>query len=189
LGTTFVFPSDEFYCLSGEPIPPKSWYEDYPQIENGVGLLSQLEEGMREAQEDDDRPEEDAPPRRVYVAVTGVSAAPHLTRLTRRYAPPGTQVRIAVIRNDFFGETITVTGLLTGGDTLAQLSTEMLAGADALLISRNMLRHERDLFLDDMTLTEFTTRLPLPVRIVEDGYDLYEALHGRGGERTQTEGE
>lgn len=189
LGTTFVFPSDEFYCLSGEPIPPKSWYEDFPQIENGVGLLAQLEDGMREARQDDDRPADEAPTPRVYVAVSGVSAAPHLTRLTRQYAPPGTQVRVAVIRNDFFGDSITVTGLLTGGDTLAQLSPETLAGADAVLISRNMLRHERDLFLDDMTLSEFKSRLPVPVRIVEDGYDLYEALCGRGGEPTQTEGE
>jgi len=179
LGTTFVFPSDEFYCLSGEPIPPKEWYEDYSQIENGVGLLSQLEEGMREAAMDEpDAP--DAPhPKRVYVLVTGVSAAPHMKRLTAQFAPPNTEVRVETIINRFFGETITVTGLLTGGDVLDQLTPQALTGADAVLISKNMLRHERDLFLDDMTFDEFTRRLPVPVRVVEDGYDLYEAIHGR----------
>ena len=63
---------------------------------------------------------------------------------------------------------------------LAQIgSADALDGADALLISCNMLRHERDMFLDDMTLAEFESRLPVPVRIVDDGYDLYEAIHGR----------
>lgn len=179
LGTTFVFPSDEFYCVSGAPVPPYAWYEDFPQIENGVGLLAQLEQGLREAAEDAPDPTDAPLPARTYVLVTGVSAAPHLTRLAPIYTPRGTTVRVATIRNDFFGETITVTGLLTGGDTLAQLTPELLAGTDAVLLSSNMLRHERDLFLDDMSLETFQSRLPVPVRIVEDGYDLYGALRGR----------
>lgn len=179
IGTTFVFPSDEFYCLSGEPIPPKSWYEDFPQIENGVGLLAQLENGMREAAMDEPDEADMSHPKRTYVMVTGVSAAPHMKRLTELFAPPNTEVRVVTIINHFFGETITVTGLLTGGDVLEQLTPEMLSSADALLMSHNMLRHERDLFLDDMTFEEFTRRLPVPVRVVEDGYDLYEAIHGR----------
>ena len=179
IGTSFVFPSDEFYCLSGQPIPPASWYEDFPQIENGVGLLARMEDEMREAAEDEPPPVAGEPPKRVYVIVSGVSAAPHLRRLANLYAPPNTEVRVATVRNRFFGETITVTGLLTGGDTLAQLTPELLEGADALLISCNMLRHERDLFLDDMTFEAFTRRLPIPVRVVEDGYDLYQAFRGR----------
>ncbi|HNW85413.1 MAG TPA: DUF512 domain-containing protein [Candidatus Limiplasma sp.] len=179
LGTTFVFPSDEFYCLSGEPIPPKGWYEDFPQIENGVGLLAQLEDGMRQAAEDDPTAKNSQPLKQTYVLVTGVSASPHIRRLAGLYAPPEAEVRVATIVNHFFGETITVTGLLTGEDTLSQLTSEMLDGADAVLISCNMLRHEQDLFLDDMTLDAFRERLPAPVRIVGDGYDLYEALHGR----------
>ncbi len=178
IGTTFVFPSDEFYCLSGEPLPPVDWYEGFPQIENGVGLLARFEDELAQAEADE--PEETAQTvPRVWVLVTGVSAAPHMRRFTDRFAPSGTTVRVAAIRNRFFGETVTVTGLLTGGDTLAQLTPETLAGADGVLISRNMLRHERDLFLDDMTFAEFTSRLPAPVRVVEDGYDLYQALRGR----------
>jgi NifB/MoaA-like Fe-S oxidoreductase len=180
LGTTFVFPSDEFYCVSGAPVPPAAWYEGFPQIENGVGMLAKFEQELLEAEADET--EKRAYPPRTWVIVTGVSAAPHMRRFAERFKPEGTRVRIAVIHNRFFGETVTVTGLLTGGDTLAQLSPETLAGADAVFISRNMLRHERDLFLDDMTFEEFTRRLPVPVRVTEDGYDLYLALRGRGAE-------
>ncbi len=178
-GTTFVFPSDEFFCLSGTPVPPAKWYEGYPQIENGVGLMAQLEEELAGAEEDDGAQNDANPPHRTYVLVTGTLAAPNMERLANRFAPRNTEVRVAAIRNRFFGESVTVTGLLTGGDTLDQLTPETLAGADAVLISHNMLRHERDLFLDDMTFAEFERRLPAPVRVVEDGYDLYAALRGR----------
>ena len=178
LGTRLVFASDEFYCIAGEPVPPFDWYEDFPQIENGVGLLAQLEDGFRQAAGSDTDTGDDGPPR-TLVSVTGVSAAPHIRRLTAQYAPKNAAVRVATIRNFYFGESITVTGLLTGGDTLDQLTPELLAGADAVLISATMLRHERDLFLDNMTLAEFESQLPVPVRIVTDGYDFYEALRGR----------
>ncbi|MEA5145904.1 MAG: DUF512 domain-containing protein, partial [Candidatus Limiplasma sp.] len=137
---------------------------------------------MRQAEADDlaaDEPRRSKSPARKFVIISGTSATPHMVRLTQRFAPDGTQVRVVTILNHFFGETITVTGLLTGGDTLAQIPQDALDGADALLISCNMLRHERDMFLDDMTLSEFESRLPVPVRIVDDGYDLYEAIHGR----------
>ena len=179
LGSTFVFPSDEFYCLSGEPVPPADWYEGFPQIENGVGMLAKMEQELLEAEEDERENGTPPPEPRTYVMVTGISAAPHMKRFTQRFAPAGTQVRVVTILNRFFGETITVTGLLTGGDTLDQLTPELLDGADELLMSCNMLRHERDLFLDDMPFEEFQRRLPMPVRLVGDGYDLYQALRGR----------
>ena len=180
LGTTFVFPSDEFYCLSGLPIPPYAWYEDFPQIENGVGLLAQFAEGMRQAEEDDlARSDKHTHVPRTYVIVCGTSASSHMLDMARKHAPVATNVRVVPVINHFFGESITVTGLLTGEDTLSQLTPELLREADAVLISCNMLRHERDLFLDGMSLTEFTARLSIPVRIVEDGYDMYEAINGR----------
>ena len=176
-GTSFAFPSDEFYCLSGEPIPPDAWYEDYPQIENGVGMLRRFEEQMKEAAEDDT---EDAPGEpKTYIIPSGVSAAPHMERLAKQFAPPNTTVHVITILNRFFGETITVTGLLTGGDLVEQLPAELLKQADKLLLSANTLRHERDLFLDDMSLDTFQQTLSLPVRICDDGYDFYNALHDR----------
>ncbi len=177
LGTTFAFASDEFYCLSGEALPPAQWYEDYPQIENGVGLLRQFEEQMREAAEDD---EEMAPqPPKTFVIATGTSAAPHIRRFCGLYAPRNAAVHVVPILNHFFGTTVTVAGLLTAGDVLNQLPPALLEQADELLISASMLRHEGDLFLDGMTLDAFRERLPLPVRITDTGADLYNALHSR----------
>jgi putative radical SAM enzyme (TIGR03279 family) len=198
LGSTFAFPSDEFFCLADRPIPPEDWYEGYPQIENGVGLLRLLESQMEEAQELEeemaegahngetahaqDAPAQGQPPSRTLLIATGVSAAPHLERLTLRFAPPGVTVKVRAVINHFFGETVTVAGLLTGGDLLEQLPRQLLekTGADTLLIASCMLRHEGDRFLDDMTLEEFTRRFPLPVKVVgPGGQDLYDALRGR----------
>ncbi len=177
LGTTFAFASDEFYCLSGEALPPEAWYEGYPQIENGVGLLRQFEGEMREAAADDEAPQHEEP--RTFVIVTGVAAAPFLRQFADAYAPKNASVHIATIRNRFFGETVTVAGLLTGQDTLTQLSPALVKSADRILIPAGMLRHDRDMFLDGMTLREFESRLPVPVRVVDDGADFYNALQNR----------
>lgn len=179
LGTTFAFPSDEFYCLCGRTIPDEDWYEGFPQIENGVGLLRRLEMEMEEAQFFDDEPDAPAPRRRFLIA-TGVSAAPHIKRLCKRFAPEGVTVKVLPVINRFFGDTVTVTGLLTGGDVLSALTAENIQDCDTLLLCAVMLRHERDLFLDDMSYDEFCKRSPLPVQLVEnDGQALYDALRGR----------
>ena len=179
LGTTFAFPSDEFYCLCGRTIPDEDWYEGFPQIENGVGLLRRLEMEMEDARFFDDEP--DSPIlHRNYLIATGVSAAPHIKRLCKQFAPEGVTVRVLPVVNRFFGETVTVTGLLTGGDVLSALTPENIQGCDTLLLCSVMLRHERDLFLDDMSIDEFCKRSPLPVQLVEnDGQALYDALRGR----------
>ena len=79
------------------------------------------------------------------------------------------------------GETITVTGLLTGGDILAALTPEVCEGMKEIMLCSVTLRHEQDRFLDDMTIDEFRRRAPLPVRLVDcDGQSLYDGLHGRG---------
>lgn len=179
LGTTFAFPSDEFFCIAGQEVPEEDWYEDFPQIENGVGLLRRQVCEMEEAQKFDDDP----PPEgeRRYVIPTGVSFAPQLERLVRRFAPPNTEVRVVPVQNHFFGETITVTGLLTGGDILAALTPEVCDGMKEILLCSVTLRHEQDRFLDDMTIDEFRKRAPLPVRLVDcDGQSLYDGLRGRG---------
>lgn len=178
LGTTFAFPSDEFFCLAGRPIPPEAWYEDFPQIENGVGLLRRLESEMEEAAAYDELP----PPTegKRYVLLTGVSAAPHLRRLIQRFKPAGTTVKVIPVVNRFFGESVTVTGLLTGGDLLSALTPSVCEGAEEILLCAVTLRHEGDLFLDDMTLEAFRQKAPLPVRLSEgDGQALYDALRGR----------
>ncbi len=179
LGTSFAFASDEFYCLSGEELPSAEWYEGYPQIENGVGLLRQFEEQMLEAAEDFGGA---AVPPKTWIVGTGTLAAEHMRRLCRLYAPKNAAVHVVPILNHFFGETITVSGLLTGEDILSQLPADLLQTADALFLSANMLRHERDMFLSNMTTDEFRSRVPVPVHFYEDGYAFYRALHSQTGE-------
>ena len=177
IATTFAFPSDEFYCLAGREIPSEDWYENYPQIENGVGLLRKMEAEIEEIAEferkfDMDEPVED----KVYVIPTGKSVAPHMKRWVEKYAPANVRARVIPVTNRFFGETVT----LTGGDLLKALTPENVEGADEILLASSTLRHERDLFLDDMTFDEFLSRAPLPVHLVDcDGQAFYDALRGR----------
>ncbi len=172
-GTRFVFPADEFYCLSGLPIPEDEEYEDYPQIENGVGMLRMFETDLQYAAED--FPVEETPPRRLCIA-TGTSIAPFLQRLADRYAPKGTTVEVRPINNRFFGESVTVAGLVTGGDLVEQCKDVQ---ADEILIVRSMIRAEGDLFLDNMTVEEVRRALPAPLRITENsGEGFWRAISG-----------
>ncbi|MDR0929558.1 MAG: DUF512 domain-containing protein [Oscillospiraceae bacterium] len=173
LHTRFVFPADEFYCLSGAPLPPEEAYEGYPQLENGVGLLSSFAAEFKAAYALHD--DADTLPRRVLIA-TGVSAAPFLRELLASHPLPGVDIRVLAVENRFFGTTVTVAGLLTGQDVLAALQNEQ---ADEVLISRAMLRHEGDLFLDDMPLETLAQGINMPVRPVEcDGAAFLDALQG-----------
>lgn len=173
LGTRFVFPADEFYCLSELPIPADEEYEDYPQIENGVGMLRMFETDLRYAAED--YPVECTPERHLVIA-TGTSVAPFLQQLADQYAPKGTHVTVLPIINRFFGETVTVAGLITGGDLVAQCRD---IKADEILIVRSMIRAEGDRFLDDMTVEEARKALPAPLRITENsGEGFWRAISG-----------
>ena len=174
IGTRFVFPSDEFYQIAGVPIPPDDHYEDYPQYENGVGLLRRLQDEFEAAC----RLEGDlvaARPRRVILAC-GTSVAPFFGALLKAHPIEGLDARVQPILNRFFGETVTVSGLITGGDLTAQLAG---ADADEILITENMLRKGEPIFLDDMTLPQAIERLGIPITPVpDDGADLLNALLG-----------
>ena len=173
MGTRFVFPADEFYCLSGLPVPADEEYEDYPQIENGVGMLRMFETDLQYAAED--YPVEETAPRRLCIA-TGTSIAPFLQRLADQYAPRGTVVEVKPIINRFFGETVTVAGLITGGDLVEQCRD---VDTDEILIVRSMIRAEGDMFLDDMTVEEVRKALPAPLRITEStGEGFWRAISG-----------
>ena len=174
MGTRFVFPADEFYCLSGLPIPEDEEYEDYPQIENGVGMLRMFETDLMYAAEDE--PVAETPPRRLCIA-TGTSIAPFLQRLADRYAPKGTVVEVRPIVNHFFGESVTVAGLITGQDLVSQCRD---VKADAILIVRSMIRAEGDLFLDNMSVEEVRKALPAPLFITEStGEGFWRAISGQ----------
>ena len=169
-GTRFVFPSDEFFCRAGVPIPEEAWYEGYPQIENGVGLLRQFEEALRARAEEGRAANERGGERQVAI-LCGTSIAPVMRGWIDRYAPPGPRVSVIPVTNRYFGDTITVTGLLTGQDLLAAAEG---AGADEIMISSSCLRSDGDLFLDDMPLTALTERFR--VTLISGGASLYENL-------------
>lgn len=172
-GTRFVFPADELYCLSGLPLPEESYYEDFPQIENGVGLLRLFISDVEQSVEDELVPREGI--RHITIAC-GTSVAPFLQELANRFAPPEIEVSIQPILNDFFGRTITVTGLITGQDLVKQLQN---VKTDHILICANMLRAEGDLFLDDMSLAEAAQALPAPLHVIPNsGRAFYHAVYG-----------
>lgn len=173
IGTRFVYPADEFYCLSGFPLPDDEEYEDFPQIENGVGMLRMFETDLAFAAEDS--PVESTKERHLVIAC-GTSIAENMQLWCNRYQPRGTHVKVKAIINHFFGETVTVTGLITGTDLVEQLQDE---SCDEILICRNMIRNEGDLFLDDMSVEDVRAKLPAPLRIVENtGEAFWRAISG-----------
>lgn len=174
-GTRTAYASDEFYLTAGLPIPDASFYGDFAQLENGVGMLSLLRSEVEAALSDQDG---DSRSRRVSIA-TGVAAHPFLNGLVDEIQKKWHTVECTVypIINDFFGHKITVAGLLTGRDIIAQLKDKPLG--DELLLSSSMLRDGTDVFLDDVTLPEMEKALGIPIRVVEnDGYAFVDAVIG-----------
>ena len=172
INTRFVFPSDEMVLIAGEKLPTEEEYEGYPQIENGVGLLRKFENGLAAAATENTL---HAVSRRVRIAC-GTSIAPVMREWVEKYGPEGVSVAVQSIRNTFFGETVTVTGLITGGDLISQLKD---ADEDEILICSNTLREQGDLFLDDVSLGEVRAALKPKLTIVPNtGADLFNALLG-----------
>lgn len=172
-GTHFIHASDEFYILAERPLPDEERYDGYPQLENGVGMLRLLDSEVDEALEVSCR---ESSEETVSIA-TGMLAYPYLNlqigKITARY--PQKTVHVYPVRNDFFGERITVAGLLTGQDILNQLKGKDLGGR--LLLPSCMFRSGEEVFLDDMTRTELQKALQVPVNIVKSsGQDLVQAV-------------
>ena len=174
-GTRFVFPADEFYLIAGAEIPPDEAYEDYGQIDDGVGLMRLLETEVHEAWLELDASERRADGEKLRLLIgCGVSAAAFLQRLMDAHPITGIEVRVIGVENRFFGPSVTVSGLVTGGDLTERLKGE--SGA-RVFITECMLRDEGDRFLDDMTLQEAEARLGRRiVPVGRRGDELLEAL-------------
>lgn len=172
--------ADEFYLKAGLPLPEESYYGDYEQIENGVGLLrSLMAEFAAELEYLTDYLPQNPPTHRTVSIATGKAAAPTLRLLSEMLTARVSWLSVQVfeIENNFFGPEITVAGLLTGKDMAEQLQGKALG--DALLISENTLRAERDLFLCGMTPQELSAQLSVPLQTVKnDGAALLAALLG-----------
>ena len=174
-GTRLFYCADELYITAGEPLPGKDYYEEYSQLENGVGMLTSLsDEFAGELEFLSELLPEARLPRRVSVA-TGVAAYDSLSRLCAALSAtaPGLEICVHRIVNHFFGETVTVAGLLTGTDLSQQLVGKELG--EELFIPQAMLRADGDLFLDDMRPEELAERLG--VRVTPVGNDGVELIH------------
>lgn len=174
-GTRTVYPSDEFYLIARRPLPPLAFYEDLPQIENGVGMLRDLEDAFLWSLEESEAP---ALPRKVTIP-TGEAAFDFLNTMldAARKKYPGLTIDLVPVHNDFFGGSVDVTGLLTGQDILKNLRGRELG--DEILIAGNMLKTGEDIFLDDVTLDQLAEALQTPARrVTNTGEALCAALLG-----------
>ena len=174
LGTRLVFCSDELYLTAGIPLPPDAFYEEHVQLENGVGMLRLLEAEFEAALRSADAP--DGAP---FSIATGAAAAPMIEKLlfSARQKYDKLNGKVYTVRNDFFGSSVTVAGLVTGGDLIAQLRGRDLGAR--LLISADMLRREEADFLDSVPLAEASAALGVPIYPVAcDGGALCDAMFG-----------
>jgi len=179
----FIHASDEWYILAERDFPEEETYDGYLQLENGVGMMRLLLNEYRNALEAwKASSQNDVNPRKVTVA-TGYLAASTIKQLAGELQVicPQIEVNVCTIRNDFFGESITVSGLLTGQDILAQLKNQELG--DVLLLPKNVLRSGENVFLDDVTVEELQNKLNIKVEIVGTaGADLLHAFLGLADE-------
>ena len=175
-GSSIFWCSDEFYIQAGMDLPEDEYYEDYTQLENGVGMLRLLETECRGAAYGAPENMTVAP----FSIATGVAAAPYLKEIIDRSAAKchtKLDYHVYPVVNRFFGETITVAGLLTGRDLMEQLKGKALG--TRLLISETMLRHGETVFLDDVTLEELSRALGVPViPVPQDGFELFDIVFG-----------
>ena len=173
-GSRTVFPSDEFFLIAERELPDINYYEDFSQYENGVGMLRSIIDEFEKALEI----AEFNGMRSVSIA-TGYSPFMHISQLASLASNKweGLSCNVYKIKNNFFGETITVTGLITGQDLIAQLKDKELG--DELLISSSMLRRDSDVFLDDLTVSDVEKALNVKIKATNnDGYELLDAILG-----------
>ena len=164
-GIHFIHASDEWYIMAGRELPQEDSYDGYLQLENGVGMLrllgTEVQDTLAELDGDDRKLQ--------AVSATGALAAPYIARYMGMIHEkfPNVNVEVVTIRNEFFGETITVAGLITGGDLMRQLKGKNLG--KKLLIPCSMLKNDENVFLDDVTVEELSKELNVEIVIVDEG--------------------
>ena len=160
MGTRFAFPSDEFYILADYPLPNYEDYEGFPQLENGVGLIKSFE---WEIDEEIQKLREDISITKKYIIATGTLARDFMetnaTKIMEKFQ--GLELDVVPINNKFFGETITVSGLVTASDLISQLKG--IENVDGIVIPKSMLRKDTDIFLDDLSIKDVEKKLKTKV--------------------------
>lgn len=175
-GRTFIYLSDEFYLLSGRPLPPAEYYDGFPQLDNGIGLARSFIEDFKMAAEEakQEKREDDSKPVKLAV-VSGTSIAPLLKRLADSLQLANVEITMVPVVNNHFGSTVNVSGLLTAHDMLASLKG-IDKQVDGILIPESALRTGDNIFLDDVSLDDFCQSLSCRVETVAGGNDFYTAL-------------
>lgn len=169
----FVFASDEFYLIAEVPIPDIKYYEDFPQIENGVGMMSLMEYELKQAL---NKTKIDSVNRKLSIA-TGEAAYRYICRLCSMIEQKfkNTDIDVYCIKNNFFGGKVTVTGLLTGTDIFEQLKNIDLKGN--LFLSESVLKADDTLFLDNMDISELQSKLNTKIFTVKNnGYEFLKSI-------------
>ena len=165
----FVYLADEFYLTAEEPVPEWFEYDGFPQIENGVGLCASLESEFDDAVEEC----KDKTVKTAKAVVTGVLAYEFINGLVSQLETD--KINVYAVKNNFFGEKITVCGLVTATDIIEQLKDKPLG--EVLLIPKSMLRHDDDVFLDNLTVSDVEKALNIKIEAVEnDGFELLDKL-------------
>ena len=177
-GIHFAHASDEIYILAERQLPPAEEYDDYPQLENGVGMLRLMSDEYENTYNRLKRDIEsgliqpDAYEMKFSIA-TGVLARPYVGDLTSRICSlfPNVSFEVYEIKNDFFGENITVSGLITGRDIIDQLSGKDLG--EYLIIPDSMMKADEEIFLDNVKVSDLEGALQVNIHIVKsNGLDL-----------------
>lgn len=172
-GHSFVYLSDEFYLKAGKKIPPEEWYDGYPQLENGIGMVRSFLTDWNEAKVQQPLVAENISAGRTLL-ISGTAFAPVLSAMVSAY---GGSITVQAIHNRFFGPAVNVTGLLTGGDILTQLKGCQVA-VDRVILPVTALRKNETVFLDGMSVAELQKELAIPVEIVNGAADLRQRLGG-----------
>lgn len=173
-GSALAAASDEIYLKAHLPMPGPDYYEGYLQLDNGVGLMALFEEELSGALLCEQAP---IPAPSPFTIACGMAAAPFMERMTEkiRQKCPGLQCRVVGVRNDFFGEQVDVSGLVTGGDLMRQLKGQLLG--QRLLLPIVMLRDKQNVFLDDVTREQLAEELGVQVHTVDiDGGAFLDAV-------------
>ena len=171
-GRTFIYLGDEFYFLAGREVPPAEMYDGFPQLDNGIGLTRNFIEEWTAAGNYANALDPDS---RLAV-ISGTAVAPVMERLARELDPDGQRIHVLPVVNEHFGETVNVSGLLTGHDIGAALR-KFPYSVDGVLIPASSLREGEDVFLDDVSLDAMRKAFPnVRIEPVATGRDYHEAL-------------
>ena len=178
LGSTFAWLADEWYLIAGRELPPSEYYEDYPQLGNGVGSIRRFLDEFAEEIADWEVTEISPPHKCTWVVGNAVEIAfqPIVKRLNEI---PGLTVNLVALASQYWGQQMTVTGLLTGQDLLSSLPSRDLG--DRVLIPSVMLKHDEAKFLDDVTIEEVSRQLQIPLLAVSGISDFLDKLGGKYG--------